>query len=485
VDINLLSGHIDNFSRAKILCVGDIILDNFVYGAVNRISPEAPVPVFSINNEKTMLGGAGNVIRNVAALGGKGGIISSVGDDETGRKLTRMVGEMQGLEAYLQVEKGRISSKKTRYIAGNQQLLRADHETSENIFPALEEKILQLLDAAIPGYDVVILSDYAKGTLTQKIVRTAIDAAKKLGKTTIVDPKSRDFSIYSGASIITPNLAELQAAAGKNIGDRDELVSVCRALTKKFGFGNILVTKGKDGMTLVGGDTAADFPALVREIYDVSGAGDTVVATLATALASGVDLQESAYLANLAGGIAVERLGTSVVSAMDLKAGIFSEDFAGHTVKILPISEAQLKISRWRETGKKIGFTNGCFDLIHPGHVSLLSQARAGCDRLVVAINSDESVKRLKGDNRPVQNEISRAMVLASLAPVDLVVIFAEDTPLETIQAIRPDLLVKGADYTIDKVIGADVVKSYGGKVMLAKISDGHSTSGLIRKMGT
>jgi D-beta-D-heptose 7-phosphate kinase/D-beta-D-heptose 1-phosphate adenosyltransferase len=246
----------------------------------------------------------------------------------------------------------------------------------------------------------------------------------------------------------------------------------------------MLVTCGKNGMVLVkkNGEYSS-FSAEAREVYDVSGAGDTVVATLATALSAGAEIREAAHLANIAAGIVVGRLGTSIVTKTDLKTAIFSENITTGTAKILPVKEAVLKIARWRDAGKKIGFTNGCFDLIHPGHISLISEARANCDKLIVAINSDASIKRLKGENRPVQNEISRSLVIASLESVDMVIIFEEDTPLELIKELRPDLLVKGADYTIDKVVGADIVKSYGGKILLAKISEGQSTSSMIRKI--
>jgi D-beta-D-heptose 7-phosphate kinase/D-beta-D-heptose 1-phosphate adenosyltransferase len=483
-DIEQLSKNTEQFENARVLVIGDLILDNFIYGEVTRVSPEAPVPILHISREAQMLGGAGNVVRNVTALGGKCTFISVVGNDAPGQSLIRMIGEDKEIEAYVHQEKERITTLKSRYVAGNQQLLRADNETKKSITTTSEKQIISFIKSAVKNVDVVLLSDYAKGVLTDKIITSTIALAKKEGKTVIVDPKRHDFSVYAGADIITPNTLELEAATGLPTDTNEALEKAAKKLQKAHAFGTILVTRSKKGMAIVPSEGKPQFfAAAAKEVFDVSGAGDTVLATLGIALASGLPLTDSVFLANVAGGIVVGRIGTTEVFRTDLKTALLTHELATSTRKILPQHNALQHIAHWRDGGKKVGFTNGCFDLIHPGHVSLMEQAKAQCDRLVVGLNSDDSVKRLKGDTRPVQNEMSRAMVLASLEAVDMVVIFREDTPIKLIEAITPDVLVKGKDYTVDTVVGSEYVLKNGGEIFLADISEGQSTSNLVEKI--
>ncbi len=479
-----LGARVEDLARARILCVGDLMLDRFIYGTVERVSPEAPIPVFSIREETTMLGGAGNVVRNIRSLGGTACFLSVVGDDKTGTELMRMIGGEARVQPYVLVERGRASTRKTRYIAANQQLLRADRETKETIKHSTEEQLIGILNEEVQEHDVVVLSDYGKGVLTPALVTAAIETARKAGKPVIVDPKSRDFGLYSGAFLLSPNLHELSIAAGRELNSDEDIIIAAGELMKKHRIENLLVTRSKEGMTLVTAKEAHHIPVRAREIYDVSGAGDTAIATLATAYAAGASLLEAATLANLAAGIVVGKLGTAVVYRTDLKTALYTQDTVASQSKILPFEVASDQVSIWKREGKRVGFTNGCFDLVHPGHLALLQEAKSHCDRLVVGLNSDASVKRLKGDGRPVNSEMERAMLLAALSVVDMVVIFRDDTPMALIEAFRPDVLIKGGDYKKDEVVGGEFVESCGGKVVLCALKEGYSTTNLIARIG-
>ena len=466
----------------RVLCIGDAMIDHYVQGRVERISPEAPVPVLHIEREERRLGGAGNVLRNLHALGVETCFISVTGADPSGRDLARMVAALGTSEAHVIAERGRTTTVKTRFIAETQQLLRTD---SEQILPLGEEmrrELMKLVEAALAELRLVIVSDYAKGVLGNGLAQEIIAAARAAGAAVIVDPKGSDYGAYRGATLLKPNRRELAAAAGRALGSDAEVVAAARELIAAHGFAAMLVSGGKDGMALIEAEGAVHrLPAEAREVFDVSGAGDTVVAVMGAALAAGASFLDAARLANTAAGIVVGKVGTAVVSANELAQALIDRDALEHS-KVMPLSLALDHVARWRRSGLKIGFTNGCFDLLHPGHVSLLKQARAACDRLVVGLNSDASVRRLKGVTRPVQGEEARAAVLASLAPVDLVVLFEEDTPVALIQAIRPDILVKGADYRPDQVVGGAFVESYGGKVLLAELMPGYSTTATIAR---
>ncbi len=468
-------------SRAAVVVIGDVMLDRYVYGQVERISPEAPSPIRRVDRDVAVPGGAGNVVRNLTALGAAVAFVTVVGDDQPGSDLTGLIGGQPGVEPWLLVEGGRTTTMKTRYIATAQQMLRADREQVTPVQPKLADRLLRIARDAMAATSVTILSDYAKGLLAGDMAAQLIAAAHQAGRRVVVDPKGADFSRYAGADVITPNRAELAQATKMAVDSEADIVAAAQALRQAHGFGAVLVTRSEDGMTLLDEADVHHFPAEAAEVFDVSGAGDTVVATLAAGLAVGLSLPVATRLANIAAGVVVGKVGTAVAREADLLNALSPQ--GGALRKVMNREAAAEQVERWRQRGWKVGFTNGCFDLLHPGHVHLLEQARAGCDRLVVGLNSDASVRRLKGPTRPVQPEAARAAVLASLASVDLVTVFEEDTPLDLLQALRPDVLVKGADYTIETVVGADLVQGWGGRVLLAELLDGHSTTATVARL--
>lgn len=469
---------------ARVLCVGDVMLDVFVYGSVDRVSPEAPIAVLAIERESAMLGGSGNVVRNLVAVGAEVCFLAIVGDDMAGREITALIGAEPRIEPHLLVDSSRCTTIKTRYVAGVQQLLRADRETAA---PPGDHVLLDLAsraEQAMADHKVLVLSDYGKGVLEERVCRRLIDRARSLGVTVIVDPKGRDYSRYVGATLITPNRRELHDATGLPVNDDASIIDAARYIMDRDGVENVLVTRSRDGMTLVQGDgQVAHFDAEAREVYDVAGAGDTVVSSLAAALAGGVSLADACRLANVAAGIVVGKTGTAVAHSEEIVTAIKTRDMVMGEAKIAALAGAQERIAAWRRDGLKIGFTNGCFDLLHPGHISLIAQARSACDRLIVGLNTDASVSRLKGPERPIQNETARATVLAALGNVDLVTFFDEDTPLTLIEALKPDVLVKGEDYKIEEVVGADLVRGWGGEVVLARLTVGQSTTATVRRI--
>lgn len=480
-----LANRLEALASVKVLCIGDVMLDRYVYGSVERVSPEGPIPILRVERERTMLGGAGNVTRNLAALGARVSFLSVTGEDAAGAEIAVLLQAEPGVESHLVIEQGRETAVKTRFVAGTQQLLRADRETAQPLGTGSESALLERLDAALAGAAIVILSDYGKGVLATKLISETIRRAHAAGKLVIVDPKGDDYRCYRGADLVTPNRAELARASRMATGTDAEVEAAARHLMGSCGVRAVLATRGRGGMTLVSDDAKAEhLQAEAREVFDVSGAGDTVVAALAAALAAGFAPIDAAALANVAAGIVVGKVGTAVARRDEVFKALHAQELMSHEAKVLPLAQALERIEAWRRHNLKIGFTNGCFDLLHPGHVSLLAQSRAACDRLVVGLNSDGSVKRLKGPGRPVQHDSERAIVLASLASVDLVVIFDDETPINLIEAIRPDVLIKGADYTVATVVGAEFVQGYGGKVVLAEISPGHSTSATLARMG-
>ncbi len=476
-----LTDAVRRLARTSVLVVGDAMLDRYVYGAVNRVSPEAPIPIISVERDVAMPGGAGNVVRNLTALGAAVAFVSVVGDDQAGSDLTGLIGGQPNVEPWLLVQGGRTTTTKTRYIAQGQQLLRADHEVVAQIHPKLAERLVRITQDALTATTVTVLSDYNKGVLTGDVAARIIAAARTIGRRVVVDPKGRDYARYAGADVITPNRRELAEATGMPVDTEKDLVAAAQSLRTAHGFGAVLVTRSEDGMSLVMDGGPFHYPAEAADVFDVSGAGDTVVATLAAGMAAGLDLPIAARLANIAAGIVVGKVGTAVARESDLLAAL--SPHGGALRKVVTREQAAEQVERWRQRGWRTGFTNGCFDLLHPGHVHLLEQARSRCDRLVVALNSDASVRRLKGATRPVQSEAARAAVLGSVAAVDLVCIYDEDTPEATLQAIRPDLLVKGSDYTLGTVVGADFVQGYGGEVMLADLLPGFSTTATVQRL--
>lgn len=477
-----LARHLASFAGQTVLVLGDVMLDRYVHGDVRRISPEAPIPVLRARARRAVLGGAGNVAENAVALGARAVLVGLVGDDATAAELRAMLGPR--IEDALVAVHGRPTTVKTRFMSGGHQLLRLDEEATDPASPEAEIALLAAYRAALAHASVVVLSDYAKGVLTDTVLREAIALARAAGRAVVVDPKRPRFEAYAGATVITPNVLEVTRATGLP-ADTDAAADIAgTAALEQAGAEAVLVKRSEKGLTLVRrGEATHHVPTQAVEVSDVSGAGDTLVTAFAIALAGGAPMAEAALLANVAAGLVVAKPGTATVTQPELAAALHREEVLAIDSKVLPLAGALAQIAAWRGAGLKVGFTNGCFDLIHPGHVRLLAAARAQCDRLVVALNSDASVQRLKGPDRPVQNEAARATVMASMAAADLVVIFEEDMPERLIRAILPDVLIKGADYAIDEVVGADIVQEAGGRVALIPLQAGHSTTGTIRRI--
>lgn len=475
---------IDGFAAARVLVVGDVMLDRFIYGEVERISPEAPIPVMRLKEENIMLGGAGNVLGNLVSLGATAGFAAIIGDDEAGRTITRLTGELPRCIPHLLTDPARRSTEKNRYIAQSQQMFRADREDRQPLSDTATGKLLRSVEEEMKDAQLVVLSDYGKGVLTEATTKQIIALAEKRKLPVIADPKARDFIKYEGAWLLTPNVKELRDATDCEAGEIDAIADAARAEMQRCRIANMIVTLGARGMLVIPAKgEVTHIPAQKREVFDVSGAGDTVVATLAAALATGQTLEDAAFLANVAAGIVVGRAGTASVYRTDLKTAVHTQRIAADSAKIYPLDLAAEQVESWKREGLEVGFTNGCFDLVHPGHLALLADAKAECDRLIVAINSDDSVKRLKGETRPVNGEMERALLLADLRTVDMVVIFREDTPEETLHRLKPDVLMKGGDYTLDQVVGRDFVESYGGRVQTIPLREGYSTTATIAKI--
>jgi D-beta-D-heptose 7-phosphate kinase/D-beta-D-heptose 1-phosphate adenosyltransferase len=430
------------------------------------------------------LGGAANVALNIATLGGHAILVGVIGDDAAGDEIERLVRTTPGITSGLARIAGRPTTSKTRFMTGSHQLLRLDEETTAPLDHAGLQAVIGAVEASLHAADVIVLSDYAKGVLCDGVLDAILARTAQTGRLVIADPKRADFAAYRGATVLTPNEHEVRVATRIEAEHDTEADRAGRVALELTGGEAVLVTRSAKGLTLVCRDQEAlHLPTRAREVADVSGAGDTLVAALAVALGAGAALPEAAMLANATAGISVGKQGTAAVSRQELLAALHLDELVATDRKVASLEDAIDKVAEWRRRGLKVGFANGCFDLIHPGHVRLLSEARGACDRLIVALNTDASVKRLKGPTRPLQNEMARATVMASMAPVDLVTLFDEDTPLEMIQALRPDVLVKGSDYTVDQVVGGDLVQSWGGKVVLVTLRDGHSTTGTIRRM--
>jgi D-beta-D-heptose 7-phosphate kinase/D-beta-D-heptose 1-phosphate adenosyltransferase len=476
-----------DIGKQTILCVGDLMLDDFVYGDVSRISPEAPAPVIRVSREDLVIGGAGNVARNIASLGARCLFVGVVGDDAAGKLLrSELGGAKGGIASRLVVDRERPTTRKLRFVSEHHSthLLRADWEVTNPVGAATETALIKHALALLPRADAVVLSDYAKGALTPRLIKAVIERARKLKTPVIVDPKGGDFSIYRGATVITPNRKELADATRQPVTTAAEIAAAARVLARTVGSRAVLVTLSEEGMLLHTRKAApVHVPAYSVKVRDVSGAGDTVAAVLAVMLALGADFEAAMRAANAAAAVVVGKRGTATVSAAELRARILPAASLVNEEKIVfDWSVLDARLAAWRRQGLRIGFTNGCFDLLHPGHIKVLTQARAACDRLVVGLNGDASVRRLKGEGRPLQDAHARAEVLAALEAIDLVVVFDEDTPLKLIQRVRPKVLVKGADYKREQVVGREVVEAQGGEVILVDLVPGHSTSETIRR---
>ena len=455
----------------RVLVIGDLMLDKFVDGRVMRMSPEAPIPVLSQTRTRQMPGGAANVARNLAWLGVATELLGVLGEDAEAAALTAGLDSLPAIALSAVTSGGRQTSCKIRYRTDNRQLLRVDHEQTDPISEAEQSQLCLLAEQKIAAVDLVILSDYAKGCLPPAVIARLAGLAAEQGKRLLVDPKSANFDDYKGARILTPNLAELQAASGRLLATEAEIAEAAGGFVERLGLQAMLVTLSEKGMGWATPQGWQQLPAHAKEVYDVSGAGDTVIAGLAAGLAGGLDALEAVQLANLAAGLVVGKAGTSAVCAGELLANFGSDSPDLGLLTLLPV------LADWRGQGQKIGFTNGCFDLLHPGHISLLQRAASLCDRLIVGLNSDASVSRLKGPQRPVQNARQRGNALAALPFVDAVVLFEEDTPAQLIEAIKPQHLIKGGDYRPDEIVGHDSVTASGGQVHALPLLDGFSTS--------
>lgn len=464
------------FQTARVLVVGDVMLDRYYHGSATRISPEAPVPVVRVNNQEDRPGGAGNVALNIAALGGAATLVGVVGADATAKDLgSRLAAAGVRCEFLESADKPTIT--KLRVISQHQQLLRMDFEQQ---FDAADVADLgACFEAMLDNAQVVIVSDYAKGALQD--VPSLINAAKSKGKPVIVDPKGSDFEKYRGATLITPNLLEFETVVGACANEK-ELVEKGLALMLKLDLEAILITRGENGMTLLRPDSPElHLPARAQEVFDVTGAGDTVISVLAASLAAGEGFAEATALANLAASLAVGKLGTAAISGPELRRALHQLQASGRGV--MSAEQLRIAVEDARAHGERMVFTNGCFDIIHAGHVGYLAEAKKLGDRLIVAINDDASVHRLKGAGRPINPVERRLAVLAGLEAVDWVVSFSEDTPENLLRQLNPDVLVKGGDYSIEQVVGGEYVLSYGGEVRSLDFLDDCSTSAIVEKM--
>lgn len=475
------------YEKCKILVVGDVMLDRYLWGDVKRISPEAPVPVFRIKRRSMVPGGAGSVVLNVIGLGAAAALLGVIGGDENGSTLKRLLADRR-IGSILIEDKKRPTITKTRILSRGQQLLRIDDENTTVLDEPLKALIIENATREIHNCAAVIFSDYGKGIFdTHGLTEAIIDVANGLDVPVIVDPKGKNWERYSGAACLTPNTAEFEHAVGAPLGDENALIDAMQTARFKYRLSNLLITRGPLGMCLIGEDGEPQFiPSIAREVYDVSGAGDTVIATLAVGIASGQSYLDAARLSNVAAGIVVGKLGTQPINVIELRAavGVSGEKINGRVnQKAHSLAAATVQVQAWKALDQKIVFTNGCFDLLHPGHIHLLNEAKRCGGRLIVGLNSDESVRRLKGAKRPILSETDRAAILGALDCVDLVIIFEEDTPIELIEALEPDVLVKGSDYRPESVVGRELVESYGGKVHLVPVLEGHSTTRLAEKV--
>ncbi len=483
---NHLAGQL---ARSKVLVVGDLMLDCYYWGDVRRISPEAPVPVVKVKvNEKTFrLGGAGNVAANLSGLGCTAAVIGLIGQDAASIQLQDLLAAAN-IQDHCLVDSSRPTTTKTRIMASKQQVVRLDEEDGNGIGEQTADRVLKAVEAMLPVVDAVILSDYGKGMFDSiEFIQAIIQSCRKMNVPVFIDPKGRDWNRYAGATCVTPNTAELELAVGTEVKGEGDLIHAAGDLRRRLGLDWMLVTRGPKGMALFGDDASpVMIAARAREVFDVSGAGDTVIATLAACVATGLRFGEAAGVANTAAGIVVGKLGTWAVRWSELADALINETEkkpASTLWKVADVEDASSRLSRWRQAEQRIVFTNGCFDLLHPGHVSLLHQARHLGDRLIVGLNTDASIRRLKGDQRPILPGHDRAAILSALEDVDMVVFFDEDTPLNLIGQLKPDILVKGADYRVADVVGKSIVESYGGQVRLVDILEGHSTTAIARKL--
>ena len=483
MDRKTIESLFNQIGSIRCLVIGDLMLDEYLWGKAERISPEAPVQVVDVVREELRLGGAGNVVNNLVALGAQVSVCSVIGDDENGQALLKDFSRRAVATDAIFRDPTRRTSRKTRVVASNQQIVRIDRESRDPLSTEIEEQVCSWISTQAEHFSVILLSDYLKGVLTHRVIETIVSAAARTGIPVLVDPKGTDFSRYRGATLLTPNRKEAEAASGISIQDSSSLERAAELIMKKAGLEHLLITRSEEGMSLFSRYAEpVHIPTVAREVFDVSGAGDTVLASLAIGVATGLGMAEAARLANIAAGIAVGKLGTSTVSPDEIiNAVALTHSDSDSKIKNLDVLTAIITAEKAR--GKKVVFTNGCFDLLHAGHVKYLQKARGLGDLLVMGLNSDASVRRLKGEKRPLIGEDERAHILAALDCIDYVVLFDQDTPLELITALKPHILAKGGDYTADGVVGKDVVEAYGGRVELVTFVDGKSTTNIIERI--
>ena len=474
------------FATRRVLVVGDLMLDRYLWGAASRISPEAPVPVVHVQRRTVVLGGAANVARNLRSLGVAVDLAGFVGHDADGAALTAECRAHEiGTDATLTIE-GFCTIAKTRVLAEDRQIVRFDDETThpraDAEIDALLGAINERLNEAV--YDAIVLSDYAKGVASPRFCKVLIERCRARGIAVYVDPKGRDYRKYAGATAIKPNRAEMVDLAQAMGWPEGDPVDAARRLREMLGLDYVALTLGANGITIVQRGGIHALPTVAREVFDVSGAGDTVMATMVAALACRLDLTDAVSLANLAAAAVIGRAGTSPVEREELLLALQAQDRAHGVRKLYSVEELNTLVHAWKARGLKVAVTNGCFDLLHAGHARLLEDSAAVTDRLIVAVNSDDSITRLKGPQRPLMRERDRCTVLSALECIDALVVFEEDTPLRVIEAVKPDILIKGGDYTVETVVGADVVQSYGGEVRLVPLVEGLSTTRLADALG-
>ena len=474
-----ISEKILSLLNSKIFCLGDLMLDRYVIGTTNRISPEGPIPVLDVKNEVKMLGGVGNVVRNLSTLAVETHLVSLLGNDIISKEVEKKL-DIINVDKNIVKDPNRPTITKSRFIANNQQILRVDKEKILPISKNIERKIYECSKKEILKANAVVISDYNKGLITKNILKKIISFSRKHKKPVILDPKSTDFDKYKGVTIITPNIKELEEVVKKKLINNKEIIDASRKLISKFNFAHLLVTMGKLGMILVSKkkNNVIKLHAEAKEVYDVSGAGDTVVSFIAAGLASSLKIEEVVKIANMAAGIVVNKTGTSVAHLSEMLISANKNYY--RLSKVMDLSEVYKVKNFWLNKKEKIGFTNGCFDYIHPGHISLFQQAKEKCSKLIVAVNTDNSIKKLKGPLRPRQKLNTRLQVLNSIPFIDLIVVFSDKTPLSIIKKIKPDLLIKGCDYNENQIVGAKEVKKYGGKILRAKILSNFSSSIII-----
>ncbi|MGA3049932.1 MAG: D-glycero-beta-D-manno-heptose-7-phosphate kinase [Terracidiphilus sp.] len=470
-----------NWTSKRLLVVGDVMLDKYIWGEVGRISPEAPVPVVHATYQSQQPGGAANVAMNLSRLGAQTQLVGFAGGDENEIQLAECL-RSSGISSEFVLSEGFPTVTKQRILGGRQQMLRIDIERLGPRQQGDHDRLINCVLAHLPSCHTVVLSDYAKGALTPEVCQAVIQNARKLQIPVLVDPKNADFTRYRGATAICPNLGELSAAAHLDTRDLHALLDAAEAMIPAFDFEFLIATLSEKGIALVRPGDRFIAPAVARQVFDVSGAGDTVIAVLALCLASRLSPVASVQLANLAAGVVVGKVGTAPIEKCELLASLTPEISLHTQDKVVTRTELINRVAMWKSNGERIVFTNGCFDLLHIGHITLLEQARRFGDRLILAINSDASISGLKGPSRPIVGENERARVLAALATVDAVVIFSEPTPVDLIVVTRPDVIVKGGDYNVDTVVGASEVRSWGGQVKIIPLVEGVSTTRLIER---